>query len=76
MKTIFEWDRIKACINLEKHKISFEEASTIFVDPCLITFVNDFHSEKEDRFISNGLSEKNESYLLYIQSVRKKVRQS
>jgi len=59
MKTIFEWDESKARINFEKHKISFDEASTIFIDPFLITFMDDFHSEKEERFISIGLSEKN-----------------
>jgi len=59
MKTIFEWDEIKARINFEKHKISFEEASTIFADPFLVTFVDDFHSDKEERFISIGLSAKN-----------------
>ena len=59
MKTIFEWDKVKARANLEKHKISFEEASTIFSDPLLLTFVDDFHSDKEERFISIGLSEKN-----------------
>lgn len=47
MKAIFEWDESKARINLEKHKISFEEASTIFADPSLVTFVDDFHSDKE-----------------------------
>ena len=59
MKTIFEWDEAKARINFEKHKISFDEASTIFTDPLLITFVDDFHSVKEERFISIGLSERN-----------------
>ena len=61
MKTIFEWDESKARSNFEKHKISFDEASTIFTDPLLITFVDDFHSDKEERFISLGLSEKIES---------------
>ncbi len=59
MKTIFEWDENKARINFEKHKISFDEACTIFADPFLITFVDDFHSDKEERFISIGLSERN-----------------
>ena len=59
MKTIFEWDETKARINFEKHKIRFDEAITIFTDPFLITFVDDFHSNKEERFISIGLSEKN-----------------
>jgi len=59
MKTIFEWDENKARANLEKHKISFDEARTIFADPFLITFVDEFHSDEEERFISIGLSESN-----------------
>ena len=76
MKTIFEWDEIKARINFEKHKISFDEASTIFTDPFLLTFVDDIHSDQEERFISIGLSEKIEFYLLCIRNVKKKARPS
>lgn len=57
MMIIFEWDANKAHINLEKHKISFDEARTIFNDPFLITFPDEFHSETEERFVSIGLSE-------------------
>jgi len=32
MSLIFEWDEEKAANNLEKHAISFEEASTVFRD--------------------------------------------
>lgn len=59
MKTIFEWDETKARTNFEKHRISFDEARTIFVDPFLLTFADEFHSSKEERFISIGLSERN-----------------
>ncbi len=59
MKTIFEWDESKARINFEKHGISFDEARTIFADPLLVTYVDEFHSNKEERFISVGLSERN-----------------
>jgi uncharacterized DUF497 family protein len=59
MKIVFEWDENKARANLEKHKINFDEARTIFVDPFLVTFVDELHSEKEERFISIGLSENN-----------------
>lgn len=59
MKMIFEWDEKKARTNLEKHKVSFEEARTIFSDPLLLTFVDELHSEKEERLISIGLSESN-----------------
>ena len=33
----FEWDEEKAEINLQKHKVGFEEARTIFGDPLSIT---------------------------------------
>ncbi len=59
MKIVFEWDKNKARTNLEKHKISFDEARTIFSDPLLVTFVDELHSNKEERFISIGLSESN-----------------
>lgn len=59
MKTIFEWDDNKARTNLEKHRISFEEARTIFADPLLLTFVDELHSDQEERFLSIGLSESN-----------------
>jgi uncharacterized protein len=75
MKTIFEWDEMKARINLEKHKISFDEASTIFTDPSLITFVDDFHSDKEERFISIGRSEKNR-VLLVVHTEREEKRET
>jgi hypothetical protein len=29
----FEWDRIKAQINFEKHGVTFEEATEVFLDP-------------------------------------------
>ncbi len=59
MKMIFEWDENKARTNLEKHKVSFEEARTIFSDPLLLTFVDERHSDKEERLLSIGLSESN-----------------
>jgi uncharacterized DUF497 family protein len=31
------WDRRKAAANLKKHKVSFEEASTVLADPMAIT---------------------------------------
>jgi hypothetical protein len=29
----FEWDRAKAAANFKKHKVTFDEASTVFSDP-------------------------------------------
>jgi hypothetical protein len=48
MKMIFEWDDSKARINPEKHKISFDEASTIFSDPSLITFMKKTNKSQPD----------------------------
>lgn len=46
----FEWDENKNRINQQKHKISFEEAKTIFYDMDAIVIDDPEHSSKEDRF--------------------------
>lgn len=52
----FEWDHKKAKLNLTKHKVSFEEASTVFFDP-LAKIANDpDHSNDEHRQILIGYS--------------------
>jgi uncharacterized DUF497 family protein len=56
MKLIFEWDEKKAIVNLQKHKVSFDEAKTLFNDPLLITFPDEYHSDSEERFINIGVS--------------------
>ena len=57
MKTIrFSWDQTKAKSNLIKHKISFEEAKTVFDDENARLMYDPDHSEDEDRFILLGLS--------------------
>lgn len=47
----FEWHEEKAKKNLKKHKVSFEEAKTVFNDPFLMTFPDPDHSESEQRDI-------------------------
>ena len=61
---IFEWDEEKASANLQKHKVSFEEAETVFDDHFLITFPDEFHSIEEERFISIGYSNVNRILLV------------
>jgi uncharacterized DUF497 family protein len=57
MKTInFSWDKTKAKSNLIKHKVSFEEAKTVFDDENARLIYDPDHSESEDRFIILGLS--------------------
>jgi uncharacterized protein len=60
----FEWDESKARTNLRKHKISFEEASTVFADSLSRTIPDPLHSEEEDRFVILG--ESNRSRLLVV----------
>jgi len=48
----FEWDRDKAEVNLRKHKVSFDEAATIFFDPLSVTIPDPDHSVGERRFVT------------------------
>ena len=67
----FEWDKIKASKNLEKHGVSFEEASSVFYDDFAIQFYDKNHSElEEDRFLILGIS--NNSRMLMICHCEKK----
>jgi len=57
MKAIsFVWDGTKAESNLKKHKISFEEAQTVFSDPNARMIFDPGHSGDEDRLILLGIS--------------------
>ena len=52
----FEWGPKKAAENHRKHRVSFEEASTVFGDPLAITFPDPDHSVGERRYLTFGLS--------------------
>ena len=52
----FEWNPDKAKKNLSKHKVSFELAATIFLDPNALSIHDLDHSEIEDRWITMGIS--------------------
>ena len=54
----FEWDENKNEINKKKHKISFEEAKTVFYDEEALVIDDPEHSQEEERFIILGLSKK------------------
>jgi uncharacterized DUF497 family protein len=51
MSIEFEWDAAKAEVNLRKHGVSFEEATTAFYDNMSITIPDPLHSEREARFV-------------------------
>jgi uncharacterized protein len=41
----FEWDEAKANRNARKHRVSFEEAATVFDDPMSITLDDPEHQK-------------------------------
>ena len=52
----FSWDNRKNSDNQKKHKVSFEEAQSVFFDKHAIEYYDPDHSESEDRFLMLGLS--------------------
>jgi len=52
----FEWDSEKAEQNLKNHKVSFDEAKTVFDDSLFVIFADPDHSVGEKRFIIMGES--------------------
>jgi len=52
----FEWDPAKARKNRRKHRVSFEEAATVYGDELALTYPDPDHSISEQRFITVGMS--------------------
>ena len=52
----FEWDGSKATSNAKKHRVSFDEAVTVFYDPLAATFDDPGHSQDENRLVTVGYS--------------------
>jgi hypothetical protein len=52
----FEWNALKAALNLRKHGVSFDEASSVFFDPLSATGDDPDHSLEERRFVTFGIS--------------------
>jgi uncharacterized DUF497 family protein len=58
MKSLsFTWDNSKNQSNLKKHKVSFDEAKSVFYDERSILFHDEDHSDTEERFILLGMSD-------------------
>lgn len=47
----FEWDKNKEKINIQKHGVTFEQASYVFADKFALNRFDDEHSENEDRWV-------------------------
>jgi len=54
----FEWDSSKDVSNQRKHRISFDEAASVFFDPRAIQYFDDGDGQAEDRFPMLGVSSK------------------
>lgn len=54
----FTWDESKNRINQNKHKITFEEAVSVFYDEMALVRDDPDHSQDEERFIILGMSNK------------------
>ncbi|RKY93613.1 MAG: BrnT family toxin [Ignavibacteriae bacterium] len=54
---LFQWDQSKNLVNIKKHKISFEEAKTVFFDENARLIPDPEHSVDEERFIIMGISD-------------------
>ncbi len=52
----FDWDPAKAASNLAKHRVSFDEAMTVFLDPLALSRLDDEHDSDEERWVTIGLS--------------------
>jgi uncharacterized DUF497 family protein len=52
----YGWHPVKAAANAKKHRVTFEEASSVFLDSLALTFWDPDHSEEEDREITIGRS--------------------
>ena len=55
-KMKFEWDTKKEQTNINKHGVSFEQASYVFADPYALSKYDNDHSTKEDRWLILGKS--------------------
>jgi uncharacterized DUF497 family protein len=63
----FEWDDEKAISNLEKHGVSFGEATEVFYDPNALEDYDTRHSASESRFVIIGLSSRRLLYVVYVE---------
>ncbi len=54
----FSWDARKNEFSEKKHRVSFDEAKTVFYDENAIRYFDPDHSDDEDRFLMVGVKPK------------------
>ena len=69
MQYKFEWNSDKALSNFRKHRVTFERATEVFLDPFMLSILDEEHSEAEERWITVG-SDRNNVPLVVIHTFR------
>lgn len=72
----FDWDKDNKDKNWLKHKVDFRECEEIFFNKPLKTLYDVKHSQKEDRFIALGITNKGRKLKIVftIININKKIR--
>jgi hypothetical protein len=60
----YEWDEVKAQLNIAKHGVSFDEAATVFCDEYGLVVFDEDHSDDEERFYLLRMSRKDRILLV------------
>jgi uncharacterized DUF497 family protein len=74
MNFVFDWDKTKAKLNIQKHGISFEEAKEIWNDEFAAFLHDPDHSIIEERFLMIGYSQKNNLLFVSFTERNQKIR--
>jgi len=74
MAVEFEWDAEKARGNERKHRVTFEEAATVFGNHLAVIFDDEVHSTEEEREIIVGHSDRNRLLLVSFTERSGKIR--
>ena len=70
----FQWDDEKAQANLEKHGVSFGEATEVFYNPNAVQADDDEHSSTEDRFVIIGYSTRQLLFIVFVERLEDVIR--
>lgn len=70
----FDWDEGNRDKNWQKHKIDFKECEEVFFNKPLKTLYDVKHSQKEDRFIAIGVTNKSRRLSIVFTIRNKRIR--
>ena len=70
----FEWDDQKALENVEKHGVTFGEATEVFYDPNAVEGEDIGHSQHESRFFIIGYSSSRILFVVFAERVGNVIR--